>query len=113
MYEAHKDEFNVARVDCTTDDAKELCSQFEVRGFPSLILFDKTQKYAYKQKRDLATLATFAQGGYKDSKPEDISDFQIRLEGFAKLQKEMSGFSDQLVKLINKAFDSAGLTFIP
>ena len=65
LHEAHKDEFNVARVDCTAENAKELCSQFEVKGFPTLMLFDKTQKYAYKHKRDLATLAKWAQGGYK------------------------------------------------
>ena len=85
MYEAHKDEFEVARVDCTDNASKELCSQFEVRGFPTLILFDKTQAYKYKQQRDLAKMAKFAQGGYKDSKEEDIlTSFPKRLEGFEK-----------------------------
>jgi len=39
LYSKHKDEVNVAKVDCTTDEAKPLCQRFEIRGYPTLYYF--------------------------------------------------------------------------
>ena len=35
----HEDDLNVAKVDCTSDGGKPLCSAMEVRGYPTLLFF--------------------------------------------------------------------------
>jgi protein disulfide-isomerase-like protein len=50
LFQKNKEEFNVAKVDCTQDEAKGLCSQFKVKGYPSVKLFNKDNK-AYNFKR--------------------------------------------------------------
>lgn len=48
----------IAKVDCTVE--KELCEKFEVRGFPTLILFSEGEKKAeYTKARDLDSLLEF------------------------------------------------------
>jgi hypothetical protein len=34
-----KGKVNVARVDCTSDDAKQICYLLDVKAYPSLLLF--------------------------------------------------------------------------
>jgi protein disulfide-isomerase-like protein len=53
LYDTHKDSLNVAKVDCTSDQGKALCSEYEIRGYPTLLYFpsdpehsDKYFKYA-------------------------------------------------------------------
>jgi len=38
----HSDEINVAKVDCTQSLGQPLCTQMEVRGYPTLLFFPGT-----------------------------------------------------------------------
>jgi len=67
-----KDQMNVGKVDCTSADGKPLCTQFEVRGYPTLLLFpteviengaDTKQYYKYAGPRQLESLRSFALDG--------------------------------------------------
>ena len=59
--------FNVGKVDCTDEDNFELCVQFGVKGYPTLILLSQDRYYKYKGPRDYEPLLEFATGGYKNS----------------------------------------------
>jgi len=43
----HGTEVNIAKVDCTAEDSKELCDQFLVRGFPSFKMLKGGKSYDY------------------------------------------------------------------
>ena len=48
----------IAKVDCTLD--KDLCKKYEVRGYPTLILFKNgEQAEKYSKARDLNALYSF------------------------------------------------------
>jgi Thioredoxin len=73
LYLDHKDELNVAKVDCTEELAKPLCTLFEVRGYPTLFFLpidtENNGKYVkFEDRRTLETLEKFAlNGGYLNS----------------------------------------------
>lgn len=54
---------NVATVDATIHN--DLSKRFEIRGYPTLILFSGGKMYKYDGARDLEALKTFALEGYK------------------------------------------------
>jgi thioredoxin domain-containing protein 5 len=57
----------VARVDCSRHSA--LCTKYAVRGFPTLLLFEKGGHKIRKHiaGRDLDSLTAFARSGYKQA----------------------------------------------
>jgi len=70
LHEQHADTFNVAQVDCTEEEAKQLCSDFNVQGFPTLLFFvageddEPARYYNYEGRRSVSEWLSFAQGGY-------------------------------------------------
>ena len=70
LHSLHHNELNVAKVDCTSDLGKPLCSEFEIRGYPSLLFFPADESLAgtyikYQDPRNLEHLEQFAlNGGY-------------------------------------------------
>ena len=69
-----KGQLNVAKVDCTSDNGKPLCQQFEVRGYPTLLWFPTdliengegaAQKnyYKFQGPRSLDEFKSFSLGG--------------------------------------------------
>lgn len=71
LSEEHGDKVNFAKVDCTTEDNKPVCSQFSIKGFPTLIYFPaeegfNTQYYSHKGARTVEDILAFSAGqGYK------------------------------------------------
>jgi protein disulfide-isomerase-like protein len=64
----HPNELNVGKVDCTTDLGKPLCSDYEVRGFPTVLFFPAGEDlndryYKYEGMRSLSDLEDFALKG--------------------------------------------------
>lgn len=88
LAEAHSpDEMNVAKVDCTSTQGKPLCTDFGVKGYPTLLFFptgnhvsgDSTNYFKYKGSRDLQSLEKFSLGdGWKGAEKEIIPE---QLEG--------------------------------
>ena len=92
LHQKHGSEFNVAKVDCTQDDAKELCAQFQIRGYPTLMFMKEGKTYTYRKSRQLPDFVEFAKGGYVDAADEHINDIPKRLEGMEKIKKETESF---------------------
>jgi len=64
----HKDDLNVAKVDCTTDNGKPLCKEYNINGYPTLYFFPVEEEnngkfYEYQGIRSLSNLEKFALGG--------------------------------------------------
>ena len=76
FYRLHHDEVNVAKVDCTDAKGQPLCSEMEVRGYPTLLFFPGKKDFAegeapvakavkYSGMRTRESLEEFAlQGGW-------------------------------------------------
>jgi len=62
--------FKVGKVDCTVN--KDTCSNFGVRGYPTVKLTDGTSVYDYKGQRTIAEFEAFATAGYKDASGSPI-----------------------------------------
>ena len=48
LFETANDKVNIAKVDCTDDDAKVICQQFGVRGYPTLKFFKDDHVYNFR-----------------------------------------------------------------
>ena len=57
---------NIGMLDCKGDETAKLCKQMNVRGYPTLTLFEGEHQYSFKGERSLEKLEEFAQGGYKN-----------------------------------------------
>ena len=94
LYDSANNQVNIAKVDCTADDAKELCQQFGVRGYPTLKFLKDDHFYNYKQARILPNLQEFVLNeGYLLSSEEDQDEIPRRLAGMEKFKKESADFA--------------------
>lgn len=58
----------VAKVDCTSPNAKDVCSRAGVRGYPTVKLFFRGHMYSHDGGRSAAALTDFALRGFADAK---------------------------------------------
>lgn len=64
---------HVGKVDCDNSANSGICSQFEVTGFPTLILLKGDDIYRYKGPRTLEGFTEFAlYNGYLDAEKTEI-----------------------------------------
>lgn len=68
--EALRGEVNLAKVDVTA--SRDLGTRFDIKGFPTVMLFSKGKAYIFKGKRTVEDLVDFARGGYQIHQPEDV-----------------------------------------
>jgi protein disulfide-isomerase-like protein len=63
LYTTHSDNLNVAKVDCTLPETKNLCQRFEVRGYPTILYFsnDTADAGSYLKYRGGRNLTSFEQ----------------------------------------------------
>lgn len=102
-------ELNVGKVDCTTDESKDLCSQYEVRGYPTLLYFpveeDRSGKYQkYQGGRSMEQLEEYSlKGGYLSSQ-EEIDEIPKNLQGFEYWQKQGLLIAKDFAREIDQVF---------
>lgn len=51
---------NVGKVDCTEEDNQELCVQFNIKGYPTVVLLKDDTFYKFGGRRDYGKLVEFA-----------------------------------------------------
>lgn len=107
LYSNNKDKVNVAHVDCTSEFGKPLCSQFEIRGYPTLYYFpaeeDKQGTFLkYKDQRSLEALESFVNGGYLNY--DDSEDLPKQLEGMEYVAKQVDSFVKDSKREIDHIF---------
>jgi thioredoxin domain-containing protein 5 len=68
--EALEGEVNVGKVDVTA--SRELGTRFDIKGFPTILLFSKGKAYTFKGRRTVEDFVEFAKGGYQIHEPEEV-----------------------------------------
>ena len=58
---------NVANVDCGDDQSLELCVQFRVQGYPTLLFLKDDMFYKFRGNRDFESLVHFALKNYTNA----------------------------------------------
>lgn len=107
----HTSELNVGKVDCTTDEGKPLCSDYEIRGFPTVLFFPAEEGlndryFTYEGMRSLEDLEDFAlKGSFKHSEHESIPR---RLEGMEYYQRQIQLIGRELKSEVDHIFVAYG-----
>ena len=65
LHEMHSSKLNVGKVDCTSDQGRALCQEYEVRGYPTLMYFptkddENGRYYKYAGPRTVEAIEKFA-----------------------------------------------------
>ena len=107
------EQINIGKVDCTAENAKELCEQFFVTGFPTLLLFKGNKTYEYQYQRNVEIMYEFAQGGYQSIPEADIKVIPPRLKGIDKYKAAVVVTFEQIGASIDRFFNKFHLTFVP
>ena len=109
---------NMAKVDCADEINTELCIQFAIGGYPTLILLSGARYYDYDGRRDYESLVQFALGegqqflsakdqGLIPKKVQPLKDSPNYVEG-----KEL-GMIDELLADIDLVFELNGMELVP
>jgi len=98
-------QFNVAKVDCTIHRA--VCSDFGVRGYPTLKLLKDGKAYAFSGQRTEEAFLTYVNGGYSSSQAIDIPGAPVIEEKEEKEEKEAAPASTKEVVVLQQSnFDN-------
>ena len=114
LFELHGNSVNVAKVDCTANDAKDLCGLFGIRGYPSLKLLSGDKVYKFNGARTLDQLVEFSvQSTFIQNKEVDIEVIPKPLYGMEKFMKEVKMFLGQLAEGIDRMVVKIKLGWVP
>ena len=111
MAELHGGDFNVAKVDCTTEYGKSLCSDFEIRGYPTIYYLPAEPEYngnfyKYESQRSLEGLEKFVLNGeFKHAANEAIPR---QLAGLEYWQRQFELASKDVAREVDGAFEAYG-----
>ncbi|MGH0158677.1 UNVERIFIED_CONTAM: hypothetical protein FKN15_036018 [Acipenser sinensis] len=112
----HFETVKIGKVDCTQH--YEICSQNQVRGYPTLLWFKNGEKVdQYRGKRDLDSLKEFVDSQLKvaSEATEDTSDNEVQQQAEEAAKEEHEEQESTVLTLGESNFDETvakGLTFI-
>ena len=70
VFQKHHEELGMAKVDCTDDYNHELCIQFKIGSYPTLVLLNEYDYFGYDGSLDYDAIVQFAlseRKGFKES----------------------------------------------
>ncbi len=102
---------HVGRVNCDDGSNSNLCTAYEIGGYPTLLFLKGDNYYDYNSERTVDGLKKFVfDGGYETADSESIPK---KLEGMALYQKQAMKFLNQLGRSVQILFHKIGFQSIP
>ena len=112
LAEKNKD-FSMGKVDCTNEDNYELCIQFNVKGYPTLILLNQDRFYKHRGPREYQSLLEFARGGYKEAETQGQIPEKVDPLSNSPNKAPDLGHLSRFALGIDHIFDYLGLELVP
>ena len=104
-------ELNVGRVNCDESDNSNLCTSYDVAGFPTVLYLNKDHFYEFRSDRTVDGLHKFIfEEGYQNAENDVIPQ---KLQGMALYQKQISKFFGQLGRTVEILFHRIGFGTLP
>ena len=111
LYEDNKKTLHFAKVDCTIEKNGVLCAQFNVKGYPTLILLKEDKYYQFKGARNYQMLTDFAvHRGHVFAEKQGSIPSKIDID---QNLEDDEGFWAKCAKGVNKMFETMGLEIVP
>ena len=104
---------NLAQIDCTAHDSKELCNLYQIKGYPTIHFLKEAKSYKFIERRDINELISFVYRDYKKSEYENKGIIPVKLEGPEKLIKLSYDVLCDIFDALDVIFERIGLKFVP
>jgi protein disulfide-isomerase-like protein len=102
---------NVGRVNCDEGNNSNLCTSYDVGGFPTVLFLNQNQFYEFRSERTIEGLQKFVfEEGFKDAESDAIPQ---KLQGIALYQKQFLKFLGQLGRSVEILFHRIGFGTLP
>ena len=102
---------NVGRVNCDEGENSNLCTSYDVAGFPTVLYLNKDHFYEFRSDRTVEGLHKFVfEDGYVEAENDVIPQ---KLQGMALYQKQFMKFLGQLGRTVEILFHRIGFGTLP
>jgi thiol-disulfide isomerase/thioredoxin len=102
---------NVGRVNCDEGSNSNLCTSYDVNGFPTVLFLNGGYVYEFGGKRTLENFEKFVfEGDYQNAESDVLP---VKLEGIALYQKQFTKFLGQLGRSVEILFHKVGFGTLP
>ncbi len=102
---------NVGRVNCDESNNSNLCTSYDVSGFPTVLFLNQDKFYEFRKERTIEGFHSFVfEEGFKDAESDVIPQ---KLQGMALYQKQFLKFLGQLGRSVEILFHRIGFGTLP
>ena len=102
---------NVGRVNCDDSSNSNLCTVYEIGGFPTVLYLNGDYYYEYRGERSSEAFAKFVfEGGYEKAESEVLPK---KIEGMELYQKQFLKFLGQVGRSVEILFHKVGFGDLP
>lgn len=102
---------SVGRVNCDESENKQLCTSYDVSGYPTVVFLNGEYFYEFNKQRTSEQLKKFIfDGEYENAESERIP---LKLEGLALYQKQAQKFLSQVGRSLEILFAKLGFPDAP
>ena len=101
----------VARINCDDSENSNLCTVYDIAGYPTVLFLKGNKYYKYRGERNIEAFVRFAEGAYTEAEDQDF--IPRKLEGFELYVKSFYKFLHQLGKSVEIIFDRIGFGELP
>ena len=104
---------NVGRVDCDLSENSNLCTAYDVGGFPTVLFLTGDHWYEFHGDRTIEGFSKFVFDKGYEAEGIESDVLPQRLEGWALYSKQIGKFTNQLAVSVNIIFHKIGFPQVP